>query len=204
MKNNGMQQLLSLITKNKNWEEILRNKPYCLKIRHSELNNNLVMFSYNMIDSDFYNPIVKVCRGLIIDVSIPKIICWPMNKFFNYGEPQAAKIDWDFAYRREKIDGCCEENTIISCIEGKISIKEICENTDKYHPLSFNFISQKIEGDKVMASSIKENINNWYEIILEDSRKIILTGNHRIWCNNLNCYRKVEDLDGSEDLFVIN
>jgi T4 RnlA family RNA ligase len=105
MKNHGMQQFLTFITENKNWEEILRNKPYCLKIRHSELDNNLTIFSYNMIDSDFYNPIVKVCRGLILNTTIPKIICWPMNKFFNYGEPQAAKIDWDSAYRREKIDG---------------------------------------------------------------------------------------------------
>ena len=86
-----------------NWEELLTGEPYNLKISED---GPYVMFKYNQLTSDFNIPIVREARGIIFrkdDFSHP--VCWPFNKFFNQGEPNAAEIDWSTAFVSEKVDG---------------------------------------------------------------------------------------------------
>lgn len=67
---------------------------------------NLYLFKYNQIDSPFEEPIVQECRGIILDKDNNwKPVCMTYKKFFNYGETEAATIDWETAYCTEKIDG---------------------------------------------------------------------------------------------------
>lgn len=93
------------------WKKRLRKAPYNLgNIKSPPYNKNWYMFSYNMWDSDFYNPIVKCCRGTVLEVKgllFKKVrpICMPYKKFANYGEGYADNIDWSTAVAREKIDG---------------------------------------------------------------------------------------------------
>lgn len=73
--------------------------------RHSEY-DNLVMLKYNQIESPMANPIVQKCRGIILDEADDwRIVSYPYDKFFNYGEGHAAKIDWSSARVYEKLDG---------------------------------------------------------------------------------------------------
>lgn len=70
--------------------------------------NFLISFYLNTIK--FHPPfelqIVRECRGLILDEANNwGIVSFPFTKFFNYGEPNAAKIDWDTARVLEKKDG---------------------------------------------------------------------------------------------------
>ena len=52
------------------------------------------------------NPIVRQCRGTIVEVTDKcRVICAPYLKFFNYGQHEADTIDWTTAKIREKIDG---------------------------------------------------------------------------------------------------
>jgi len=86
-----------------NWEELLTAAPYYLKIKED---GAYVIFNYDMIHSDFSDPIVREARGIIFrrdDWSHP--VCWPFTKFFNYGEQNAAELDWSTAFVTEKIDG---------------------------------------------------------------------------------------------------
>lgn len=94
--------VIEFIKNNKNWIELLENKPYCLKIK---CENKYYMLSYNQIESDFSNDIVKECRGLIIDIEKFTPVCYPFTKFFNIDESNASKIDWKSAKVQEKIDG---------------------------------------------------------------------------------------------------
>lgn len=84
------------------YETILTQKPYCLKIKHD---GKLVLFKYDQIESDFSEPIVCEARGIILEEQTWKVIRLAFYKFFNYGEQYAADIDWDSAYATEKIDG---------------------------------------------------------------------------------------------------
>lgn len=100
-------KLIDFIKENSDWEALLSQAPYCLNIsRDQKFGRNLIMFKYSQQDSDFSNDIVKEARGLILDMTdgvVPFSV--PFFKFFNYGEPNAASIDWESAIVLEKIDG---------------------------------------------------------------------------------------------------
>ena len=88
------------------WEKLLTEKPYSLIITHDRIyDKNLVMFKYSQVDSDMSIKLVQECRGLILDEDTKEIVSYPFNKFFNFGEPNAAKIDWTSARIGQKIDG---------------------------------------------------------------------------------------------------
>ena len=73
--------------------------------RHSKY-PNLVLLKYSQIESDFSNPIVRLCRGIILDEANNwKPVCFGYRKFANYGESYADKIDWSNARVAEKLDG---------------------------------------------------------------------------------------------------
>ena len=95
--------LLEFIQNHPNdWEEKLSSDPYNLKISRD---GPYVMFKYNQISSDFSNPIVCEARGIIFREDNWKCVRRAFDKFFNYGEPNAAEIDWNTAKVQTKIDG---------------------------------------------------------------------------------------------------
>jgi hypothetical protein len=97
-----MNELQKIILNNANWREILTNAPYNLIINENE---DYILFKYNQIESDFNYDIVRQSRGIILRKSDFKIVCWPFDKFFNYGEQLADKIDFSTAKVQEKVDG---------------------------------------------------------------------------------------------------
>jgi len=96
-----MNALIEYIGSHPNWRNELTQKPYCLTIKD---NGVYTILNYNQIDSDFTNPVVRVARGIIIN-DIEEIVCHPFDKFANYGESYADKIDWSTARVEEKRDG---------------------------------------------------------------------------------------------------
>lgn len=85
-----------------NWEDLLSNSPYCLKIKRKD---GLVIFNYNQIKSDFSLAIVKESRGIILEEKTWKVVRLSFYKFFNYGEVYADTIDWSSVTVTEKVDG---------------------------------------------------------------------------------------------------
>lgn len=96
-----MLELTKYIKSHPNWEIELTEKPYCITIKRDD---NFIMFNYSQIDSDFFNPIVKESRGIILDSKF-NTVCVPFYKFGNYGEGYADEIDWSTAKVQEKVDG---------------------------------------------------------------------------------------------------
>lgn len=73
--------------------------------RHSKY-NNLVLLKYSQLESPLSNPVVQECRGIILDEADDwKVVCYNYKKFFNYSEPNAAKIDFSKSKIYEKVDG---------------------------------------------------------------------------------------------------
>ena len=94
------------IEQHSDWEKLLSEKPYCLIISRDEMfGKKLIMFKYNMIDSDLSLKLVQECRGLILDEDTLEPISVPFFKFFNVSETLAAPIDWQTAKTATKIDG---------------------------------------------------------------------------------------------------
>lgn len=97
-----MLKVIEYIKENENWKEDLTKEPYCLTIREDD---NFVLLKYNQVESDFHEPIVKECRGLIIDKNTMEPTALSFYKFFNVQEPLADKIYWKDCRVQEKVDG---------------------------------------------------------------------------------------------------
>ena len=97
----GMLHLIHYIKNNPNWEIDLTKKPHCLTVKRDD---DFILFSYSQIESDFYNPIVREARGIILNADFSPV-CVPFYKFGNYGEGYADKIDWNTVVVQEKVDG---------------------------------------------------------------------------------------------------
>ena len=95
-------ELRDFILSHDNWEELLTEEPYYLKISRD---NGYIMFKYNQIFSDFNIPLVREARGIIFRESDWECVCHPFNKFGNYGESYCPNINWETASVQEKIDG---------------------------------------------------------------------------------------------------
>lgn len=79
---------------------------YAIKAARSVVSPSLVLLKYNQIESPFAEPIVRECRGVILDESDGwRIVSRSFDKFFNHGEGHAAPIDWSTARVQEKLDG---------------------------------------------------------------------------------------------------
>ena len=79
---------------------------YAIKVRRHGEFPNLVHLKYDQINSPMAEPIVRQCRGLILDEDDGwRVVSYPFDKFFNHGEGHAAAIDWSTAEVQEKADG---------------------------------------------------------------------------------------------------
>lgn len=170
---------------------------------NSKVYGHKVILKYNQIESPMGEIEVQECRGLILEIGTWDVLSLSFLKFFNSGEVHAAKIDWDTAHILNKEDGCCHEDTILITEDGEMTIREICEIEYPGKVLSFDLETNEPVYDEIVNFSIKKNINNWFEIELEDGTTVKLTGNHKVWLPNLYCYRRVDELiDGDEFLLV--
>ena len=69
---------------------------------------NLIQFTYNMIDSmpNKDHVWVREARGLMLDRDRNwAVVAEPMHRFFNWGETGCAAVDWSTARVQEKLDG---------------------------------------------------------------------------------------------------
>ena len=111
----------------------------------------------------------------------------------------------EFPYWVSKTDEprCISGSSILNTDKGDFTIKEICESKEPLKIKSYNIDTNTIEYKEIIDKSIKSNNNDWYEIELEDSTKVILTSEHPVYLPELNCYRQVKDLK-SNDLVLLD
>ena len=65
----------------------------------------VVALNYNQVASPMDQRIPQECRALILELGTWNVASRSFFKFFNYGEPLAALIDWSTAVITEKMDG---------------------------------------------------------------------------------------------------
>ena len=96
-------EITEFIQANPDWEEKLAEPPYCVKVKRDGC---FVLLKYDQIRSDFTIPLVRECRGIILDESENFCyVCVPFFKFGNLGESYVPDIDFSTARIQEKLDG---------------------------------------------------------------------------------------------------
>lgn len=100
-----MSYLLDFIKKyGDEWEDHMKLQYPDILIGKTERDPDLRIFNYG-IGANFKDPMIQESRGIIIDTSVPKVVCFPFRKFGKYTENYIDQIDWSTAVVQEKIDG---------------------------------------------------------------------------------------------------
>lgn len=129
-------------------KSVLEGKPYYITIKEE---GNLILFFYDQIKSDFSLPIVQEARGIILEKETYRIVCHPFHKFFNYGEENAAPIDWSSVVIEEKLDGSIMKMYFYekwrvssnSCIEAKDDFRTMFDEClEKYPSFSYENLNK--------------------------------------------------------------
>jgi hypothetical protein len=96
-------EITEFIHAHKDWETRLAEAPYYIRTKRD---GPYALLRYEQYASDFTRPLVRECRGLILDEENDyRPVCVPFFKFGNYGESYVPEIDWTTARVQEKIDG---------------------------------------------------------------------------------------------------
>jgi len=119
------------------------------------------------------------------------------NRYMNVFE----EIDCEIICH-EKIHGCLEENTNIETEDGVKTIREICEEKYRGKVKCFDLEKEKNVFSRISNHFIESNNNDWYEIELDNGKKLTVTSEHYIWLPDLNCYRKVKDLKEKDEVLL--
>jgi len=149
----------------------------------------------------------RECRGIAFDVKTGEVISRPWHKFFNVNEKPETQFNLinleEPHIILEKLDGCCEENTILLTQNGEMTIKDICDQKYRGLVLGYNHIFNQVYWTPVVGHSVKDNNNDeWYEIETQDGKVVKLTSNHKVWCVNKKSYIKVSDLTEDDEFLI--
>ena len=93
-----------------------------------------------------------------------------------------------------KLHGCVDAETIINTDHGDFTIKDIVDNKLPYKIKAYDINDNKIIYVDIDQYYTIPNDGDWYEIELEDGRKLVITGNNPVWLPKLNCYRRTDEL----------
>jgi len=90
--------------------DVLRAKPYNFVINPDTDFPHLLTINYDQFRTkdNGRDQVIRQARGIIIDISDPsepKLVAYPFNRFYNYGEEKADPIDPKTAKVVEKLDG---------------------------------------------------------------------------------------------------
>ena len=123
---------------------------------------------------------------------------------FHYDTSQLGKNMWQFnpddiVTISNKFHGCVERNTIVTTQEfGDKTIGEIVDNKIECHIKAYDTILKQIVYVPIDNFYTVHNDGEWYELELSNGVTIKITGNNPVWCEDLQCYRRVDELDGTE------
>ena len=99
---------------------------------------------------------------------------------------------------------CVAADTLVDTVDGQKTIKEIIDTKYSGEVFSYNEKTSIIEPKKILSYSVAPNESDteWFEIELENGKKLQITGNDNVYLPELKCYRKVKDLNGDEKLLL--
>lgn len=118
---------------------------------------------------------------------------WRNSKFFR---------DNDEVVVTQKLHGCVSGDTLVETENGVQRIDDVVNKKNAKTVKAFDISSKKEVFAPIGEYFFKPNDGEWYEIELENGKKINITGNNPVWLPDLGVYRRVDDLKGDENLLI--
>ena len=182
-----MSALLDFISEHDNWEELLALK--CVKVKRKD---NLAIFNYELnmgidlgINIDFLDPVVRECRGIIVDLDTNKIVCHPFDKFGNYTEYYADDIDWSTARVQDKIDGSLIKLYWYNgkwnwATNGMIDAEDAPTNSSRYKTY-LELIKSAINYKNIPFYTLDKECTYMFELTSPENRVVIEYNYTQLW-----------------------
>lgn len=131
-------------------------------------------------------------------------------KYFGLNEKKRNELfKTERVYRQPKLDGCVSGDMAVDTDEGRFTLREVVEQGKGTAVLSYNISKKQVEYKKILGrykngQDIQNpGIHRWFKITLSDGKVLKLTGNHRIFLPELKCWRRVDELSGTEKVLSV-
>lgn len=172
--------LEQFLNDNSDWQAKLAVEPYCLEVRQD---GDYFLFKYNMILSDFFNPIVLEARGSIFRKinGVWTCVCRALDKFGNYGESYAPTLsmDWELGVDvQEKIDGSImklwydQEYWHLSTNGTINAFKAECGDTT-FGDIFMSLVQENSDWDKFL-DTLSTDYTYWFELVHPQYNRIVI------------------------------
>jgi len=100
-------------------------------------------------------------------------------------------------------DGCLDRNSILEFEDGSFeTIEDVVKNKTSKKVKSYNHEEEKIEFKEIENYFINQNEEDWYEIELDNGKRIKLTGNHQIFETKSKKYIRAKEIKEGDVLLI--
>jgi hypothetical protein len=181
-------KLTEFIRTHQDWEARLAGAPYFIRVKRE---SPYVLLKYNQYESDFANPLVRECRGIILDEENDyRPVCVPFFKFGNYGESYVPKIDWASARVQEKIDGSLIKlwhdrgawrTSTNNAIDAKNAASQNAYSEESTGETFYNLFWEAWENADGELARLDENCTYMFELASPFNRVVVRHNETEIW-----------------------
>lgn len=191
------ERLKAFIKTHEDWREFLESAPYNLSIKEKD---DFILFKYNQLYSDMSLPEVQEARGIIFRKSDWKCVRRAFDKFFNYGEANAATLDWAHGVSvQEKIDG-----TLVSAwmdkndlwhfsTNGNIDLRDAPTGDVKY-PTFYDIFLEAIHHNPDFLAPFQSSMCYTFELVSPINRVVIPYENFELYLIGMRDMRTLEEM----------
>lgn len=149
----------------------------------------------------YEEPIPTHMAGEVYNAGQPFTVAYDIENIKNY--PDVIK-EGEIVVMTEKCHGCADYDTLIDTLEhGEIKIGDVVRNKMHVHVKSMDVNTGEVQFNLIEGHQELENNGGWYELETEDGKIVKLTGNHPVWLPELNAYRRVDELEGTEKVLIV-
>lgn len=146
-----------------------------------------------------------ICTSSLDDLDVSEVLGikkWEAPPEFTSADARGSFPS--FIYKTDQ-ERCVSGDTLLETDEGILTIKEVVGQKLKVKVKCFNHDSNQIEFKEVTNWSVMTRKKNaWLKITTESGKEILVTKNHRIWVEDLQCYRLAEDLFVGNYVTIVN
>lgn len=192
-----LERLKEFIKAHENWKDLLESAPYNLSIKEKD---DFFLFKYNQLYSDMSLPEVQEARGIIFRKSDWKCVRRAFDKFFNYGETNAATLDWAHGVSvQEKIDGTLvsawmDENDLWHLsTNGNIDLKDAPTGNVKY-PTFYDIFLEAIHYNSDFFAPFQSSMCYTFELVSPINRVVVPYENFELYLIGMRDMRTMEEM----------
>lgn len=197
--------ILDFVNINKNWEDIIQVAPYNVSVKKD---GNYILLKYNE-SSDFSIELVRQCRGIILYFNGEYYIsvARAFDRFFNYSERFADKIDWSTARVQQKVDGSLikvwfhKDSWHIStngCIDAySVTASSISDTYETSHKVNFGELFHSEFVKHCSFDKLNKNYTYMFELVSPEIKVVVDYGKNDIYhlCTRGNKSGKYVEVD---------